>query len=212
MAEPTPRVIVSYWLGESPASPAAAFARHELWYRGGRPIDDEIRERFGHSVTRARAGGLAEWDRSPESQLALVILLDQFTRNIYRGTPEAYSGDPLALAVALRAVAAGRDRDLCVPGRIFLYHPFHHSETLVEQDRGVALLERLAQESPPEWRDYVRRSVEGFRRHRDTVARFGRFPHRNPVLGRISTPEEVAFLAADGSTYGQARGADRRPP
>jgi uncharacterized protein (DUF924 family) len=131
-----------------------------------------------------------------------VILLDQFTRNLYRGTPEAYCGDPIALAVATRALAL--DRALSIPGRIFLYHPFHHSEVIAEQNRGVALLERLEQESPPEWRGYLRRSVLGFERHRDTVARFGRFPHRNRVLGRPCTPAEVAFLEADPNAFGQA--------
>lgn len=204
MAEPTPQDILSYWLGESIETPETAEARHALWYRGGPAVDEEIRERFGQRVVEARGGALADWERSPEEMLALVVLLDQFTRNIYRGTPDAYSGDPLALAVTTRGLAAERDHALSIPGRIFLYHPFHHSERLVEQDRGVALLEGLEQESPADWRQYLGRSVEGFRRHRDTVAHFGRFPHRNRVLGRASTPEEIAFLEGSPNAYGQA--------
>lgn len=200
---PSAREIASYWLGDSTESPEKARARFELWYRGGPRVDEEIRRRFGARIAEARDGALREWEETGEGALALVILLDQFTRNIYRGTPEAYSGDALALAAAGRAVAMGSDRALSVTGRIFLYHPFHHVETLDGQNEGVRLLEVLEADSPPEWRSYVRRSVEGFGRHRDVVARFGRFPHRNRVLGRSSTAAEREFLAANPESYGQ---------
>ena len=200
------RDIVDYWLGASPEGPAAADAERERWYRGGPEVDREIRTRFAERVAEARAGRLAEWESTPEGALAVVVLLDQFTRNIYRGTAQAYCGDALALAVAGGALAIGHDRALSIPGRIFLLHPFHHSESLAEQERGVALLRSLEPLAPPAWRAYVRRAVEGFARHRDVVARFGRFPHRNRVLGRASTPEEIAYLEQEPASYGQGSG------
>ena len=203
MSAPSARDIVTYWLGDSVAGPEAADAQRELWYRGGREVDRHIEARFGEAVVRAREGELDAWVATAEGALALVILLDQFTRNIYRGSLEVYSGDALAFAIADRAVSTAIDLELPVTGRIFLYHPFHHSETLAQQNRGVALLESLEAEAASEWQAYVRRSVEGFGSHRDIVARFGRFPHRNRVLGRASTPEEEAYLDAGAETFGQ---------
>ena len=197
--------IVSYWLGDSDKSPEAALKRHDVWYRGGSKVDEDIREQFEPLVVRAREGLLAAWEASPGGALGLVILLDQFTRNLFRGTREAYSGDRLAHEIATRAVAAGGDKSLTVAGRIFLYHPFHHSEDAAEQNRGVALLETLEREAPQTWGAYVRRSIEGFGRHRDVVVRFGRFPHRNRVLRRKSTPEELIYLESDPETYGQTK-------
>ena len=205
MKERNAEQIVSYWLGDSGKSPEAALTRHEIWYRGGSQVDEEIRGRFETHICRAREGKLTDWETSPEDQLALVILLDQFTRNLFRGTAEAYSGDRLAHRIATRAVNAGRDKSLSVAGRIFLYHPFHHSEDATEQNRGVALLETLEREAPDEWGAYIRRSIEGFGRHRDVVVRFGRFPHRNRVLRRKSTPEELTYLESEPETYGQAQ-------
>lgn len=195
--------IVEYWLGTEPGSPDAAVARREVWYRGGPEVDAEIAARFGDRIEAACDGALTGWEGTPEGALALVILLDQFTRNVFRGTADVYRGDALAWQVADRAVAGGRDGALPVTGRVFLYHPFHHSESLAEQNRGVALLEAMEAGAPPEWRPYVRRCIEGFGRHRDIVARFGRFPHRNRVLGRKSTAEEMAFLEADPERFGQ---------
>ena len=203
MSDSSAQAIVAFWLGDSIQGPEAANAQRSLWYQGGPEVDVEIHERFGSSAERAREGKLVDWERSPEGVLALVILLDQFTRNIYGGTPEAYSGDQLAWTIAKRALSTGLDRALPVTGRIFLYHPFHHSELLAEQQRAVALLEALEREAPDVWRTYLRRSVEGFGGHRDVVARFGRFPHRNKVLGRPSTPEEETYLASGAETYGQ---------
>lgn len=205
MSNPNPQDIVGYWLGDSAQSAEKAESRHALWYSGGNAVDEEIRHRFLSCVLQARQGALGIWENSPEGALALVILLDQFTRNLFRGTPEAYSGDQLAQAVANRAISAGFEQKLSVPGRIFLYHPFHHSETASEQNQGVALLEVLEKEVTHQWRTYVRRSIEGFGGHRDVVVRFGRFPHRNRTLGRDSTVEELAYLESKPDTYGQTK-------
>ncbi len=195
--------INAFWLGASLESPEAAAGRKDWWYKGGPTVDDEIRSRFGGFVEEACAGGLADWQATADGAFALVLLLDQFTRNIYRNTLHAYEGDARAFEVVTGAVERGSHAALHPVSRIWLYHPFHHSEDVHEQDRGMALLESLLDEAPPDWKPYVQRSIEGWTRHRDIVARFGRFPHRNAVLGRSSTTEEEEFLKSNGESFGQ---------
>ena len=195
--------IVTFWLRDSRDDPERALARRGWWYEGGPAVDEEIRVRFGDLVPRARARELMGWRDTPDSALALVLLLDQFTRNLYRGTVEAYAGDPCAFEIVNHAIDRGLDRGLHPVAAIWLYHPFHHSERVAEQDRGLGLLGALRERADPGWRAYVERSIEGWTRHRDIVARFGRFPHRNAVLGRDSTTEELAYLAAGGRSFGQ---------
>ena len=195
--------IVAFWLGDSRDRPDRADARRGWWYEGGPAVDEAIRARFGDLVPRACARELMGWRDTPEGALALVLLLDQFTRNLYRGTVGAYAGDRCAFEVVRHAIDRRLDRDLHPVARIWLYHPFHHSEEVAEQDHGLDLLRALRQHADPDWHAYVERSIEGWTRHRDTVARFGRFPHRNAVLGRDSTAAELAHLAADGRRFGQ---------
>ena len=195
--------IVAFWLGDSRDSPDRALARRDWWYEGGPGVDEEIRARYGDLVPRACAREFMGWRDTPEGALALVLLLDQFTRNLYRGTVDAYAGDPCAFEVVNHAIDRGFDRALHPVEAIWLYHPFHHSEDVAEQDRGLGLLRALRRRADPAWPAHVERSIAGWTRHRDTVARFGRFPHRNAVLGRDSTAEELAYLAADGRTFGQ---------
>ena len=196
-------VIVAFWLSDSLDHPDRALARRDWWYAGGPAVDEEIRARFGDLVPRACARELMDWRDTPDGALALILLLDQFTRNLYRGTVEAYAGDPAAFQVVNHAIDRRFDRELHPVATIWLYHPFHHSEDVTEQDRGLVLLRDLRKRAPPEWRAYVERSIKGWTGHRDIVARFGRFPHRNAVLGRPGTTEEAAFLAADGNSFGQ---------
>ncbi len=197
--------IVEFWLGPGLESPEGASDRREWWYRGGEAVDEEIRARFGDLVPRARNGEFAHWRETPDGALAMILLLDQFTRHLYRGTPEAYCGDALSFEIVDRVIDEGRDLPLHPVARIWLYHPFHHAESVVEQNRGIALLEAMRDGAPDEWRPYVVRSIEGWGRHRDIVARFGRFPHRNEVLGRSSSEEERAFLAAGAEAFGQGQ-------
>ena len=200
--------IVTFWLSDSRDSPDRASARRGWWYRGGPEVDEEIRARFGELVLRALAGELSGWRETPDGALALVLLLDQFTRNLYRGTVEAYAGDACAFEIVNHAIDRGLDWALHPVARIWLFHPFHHREDVAEQDRGLALLRALRRDADPAWHGYVERSIRGWTRHRDIVARFGRFPHRNAVLGRDSTVREQAYMAAGGESFGQGLQAD----
>ena len=167
------------------------------WFRKDAAFDASIRERFLPDIETAIAGGFAEWasDGDPRSALARIILLDQFTRNTFRDTPRAFAGDALALEAAQSLVDSGRDKLLDRVQRSFAYLPFEHAEDLASQQRGVALFEALGRETNRE------NAAEWAVRHRDIIARFGRFPHRNRILGRESTPEEIEFLKTPGSSF-----------
>ena len=195
--------ISEFWLEQSLSSPDAAAGRRDFWYRGGDAVDKEIRERFLGLVTKACDGELTKWGRTPEGAFALILLLDQFTRNLFRNSPGAYAGDGLAFSVVSDAIDNALDLELHPVQRIWLYHPFHHSEVAAEQDRGIRLLHDIRDTASEEWHPYIERSITGWTRHRNIVARFGRFPHRNYVLGRDSTPDEAAFLETEGESFGQ---------
>ncbi len=194
----SPREIIEYWLGSAPDDFESVTQASKRWYRADKDIDAEIRTRFGAAIAEARRGVFGDWERTPDGALALVILLDQFSRNAYRGTPEAFAGDAVALAVARRAVERGFDRELGCAGRAFLYHPFEHSEDPEDQERSVLLFETLLAEAPPTWREFAAGFVPYAHSHRDVIRQYGRFPHRNEILGRGSTPREEAHLAASG--------------
>lgn len=185
--------VIEFWFG---AAGAAERGRpRKPWFQKSEAFDAEIRARFATTVEAAAAGELAAWERTPFAALALVIVLDQFPRNIFRGAARAFAADPLAQAVAGRLADRGFDAAYLVVERAFAYLPFEHAEDLAAQRRSVTLFAAL----PP---DPVRASYLDYaQRHHDIVARFGRFPHRNEVLGRASTPEEVAFLAQPGSGF-----------
>jgi uncharacterized protein (DUF924 family) len=203
MSTNTIDAINKFWLSDCLSSPEAALARKDWWYAGGVAVDDEIRSRFGDYIVRACNRQLPDWPSTAHGALAIILLLDQFTRNIYRHSTQAYRGDALALEIVKEVIANEHDVQLHPVERIWLYHPFHHAEDLKEQDRGLTLLNEIHRGAQPGWQGYVERSIEGWTRHRNIVARFGRFPHRNDVFGRASTPEEIAFLAQGGETFGQ---------
>ncbi len=192
MSDPRATEVLRFWFGEGPPD-----TPRTQWFEKNEAFDREIGERFGPLIEEALQGRLAGWAAEPETALAQIVVLDQFTRNVFRGTPRAFAGDPLALAAARAMVAAGQDRQLAPVQRVFVYLPFEHAETMQAQETSMQLFGRLAEESPRHgagWLDYARR-------HHEIVARFGRFPHRNPILGRSSTPEEAEFLTQPGSGF-----------
>lgn len=185
-----PDAVLAFWFADGPDTHRAA------WFERSDAFDAEIRDRFGALVAAARNEALAPWTNTPEGMLGLAILLDQFPRNLHRGSAEAFAADPMMLAIAREAVLARRfDLALTSTQRVFLYLPFEHSEAMADQDISVALFEGL--------RDDPRKAAPGTTieyawRHREVIRRFGRYPHRNAALGRESTPEELAWLAAGG--------------
>lgn len=189
MSDPI-RDILDFWF--LPAGHPEHGKPRDIWWKSTPEFDAEIRQRFGALLDRAVAGELSHWTDSPEGALALIILCDQFPRNIHRKSVEAYRGDATALAAARAAVARGYHATLPSALRTFFFTPFHHSEALADQEMAVALFETL---DDPEGRKYGRG-------HRDVVARFGRFPHRNEVLGRASTAAEIEYLKT-AERYGQ---------
>jgi uncharacterized protein (DUF924 family) len=164
-------------------------------------FDAEIRALFGAAVAQAQAGGFEDWRATPEGALALVILLDQMPRNIYRGNPQAFAGDARALSVAAQIVDAGFDRRFTFTQRRFTYLPFEHSEDPAVQKRALALFGALAADCAAEHNVDAAVQLIYAARHAEIIFRFGRYPHRNAVLGRASTPEEEAFLKEPLSSF-----------
>jgi uncharacterized protein (DUF924 family) len=194
----SPEDVLAFWFGPPGAPPLANVGR---WFSVDPTFDEAVRARFEGLVTRAAAGELETWRETPPDALALVVTLDQFPRNLYRGSARAFACDPAALDVSLDAQARGFDRALAPVERWFLYLPLMHAESLAHQQRSVALFEALAAEAPPAAREALASGADFARRHRDVIARFGRFPHRNRALGRASTPDEVTFLEQPGSSF-----------
>ena len=181
--------ILRFWFGD--ADPAAAIGQRPQWFTKDAGFDRATEDGFGIEIEMALAGGLREWHDSPAGTLALILLLDQFTRNVFRGTAKAFAGDTRALALARQAVASGQDRAMGIYQRLFVYLPFEHCEDMACQDASVSLIGALGDAE-------LTRYAE---RHRAIIIRFGRYPHRNAVLGRQSTIAELQFLAEPGSSF-----------
>lgn len=195
--------ILGFWFGPAPGDPAAIALKQPLWWRSDPALDDELRERFLDAWTAAARGDLDAWESEPRGALALVILLDQLSRNLRRGRPEAFAQDERARAIALAVLDRGEDRELFPPERQFLYLPFEHSENLDDQRRSVELFTRLVTDAGPDWRALTEDALHWARVHLDIIQRFGRFPHRNHVLGRPPTAEEERWLRDGGPSFGQ---------
>jgi uncharacterized protein (DUF924 family) len=183
------RDVLDFWFGDGLQS------RPE-WFRKDPAFDAQIRDRFGSLIDPALRGELTAWMQQPASALAHIVLLDQFTRNVFRDTPRAFAGDTLALQAAQDMVARGFDRRLTPRQRSFVYLPFEHAEDRAMQQESLRLFGQLADEHPE-----VADLLEWARKHQVIVERFGRFPHRNQLLGRDSTPQELAFLSEPGSRF-----------
>jgi uncharacterized protein (DUF924 family) len=199
---PPPDAVLSYWFGDATVPDVPGNDRSALWFGGGPELDADMRQRFGPLVAQAHAGGLTEWESPLLHRLALVIVLDQFSRNVYRGQAQAFAGDARAQTLVLRSLALGQDQSLPTTARVFFYMPLMHAESLALQRECVARLEALAADSPPETARRLQGNLQAAHQHRDIIERFGRFPHRNAALGRTSTAAETAFLT-DGPRFGQ---------
>lgn len=187
--------IHEFWFGDLDDNGLPASDRNALWFGASAEVDATCRKRFGNALQQAREKKLHAWTQSDRGLVALVLLLDQFSRNIHRGTAQAFAGDALALSLAQDAIAAERHLRLPAIHRVFLYLPLEHCENLAVQEQSVALFEELAQHTGhPQFDDFCRYAAA----HRDVIARFGRFPHRNTVLERESSAEERAHLAQHG--------------
>ena len=189
----SPADVLAFWFGREDDPGYGEF--RSQWFQKDGAFDREVTDRFGDLYERAAAGELDAWREEAESCLALVIVLDQFPRNMFRGDARTHTTDGKALDAAKYAIERALDRELPAFGRMFLYMPFMHAENVEDQRRSVELFERLAAE--PGGPDVVEYAVG----HREIVERFGRFPHRNAILGRETTPEEAEFLTQPGSSY-----------
>jgi uncharacterized protein (DUF924 family) len=190
------RDLLDFWFG--PPGHEQRLHHRQIWFKSTPEFDAAVGA-YAADHEAAAAGLLASWERAPESALALVMLLDQVPRNVFRSTPRAFATDPQALAAALRALDQGFDLLLPPAWRLFFYLPFEHSECLADQRRGLALIEAL----PPV--PGRRNDPDATRRHCEIIERFGRFPHRNAILGRVSTAAEAAFLGEYDNCFGQPR-------
>jgi uncharacterized protein (DUF924 family) len=203
-----PEEVLSYWFPEdfSNADPETRQRQMQRWMAGGPEVDREITERFGEVLEQARRGELDYWAETARGRLALIVVLDQFSRNVYRGSPLSYAQDDKALKLALEGIDLGMDRELSAMERFFFWLPLGHSEDLALHERSVSHAEEEAANAPSHLRARAEFGVSQARAARDVIARFGRHPHRNEILGRDSTPEELEYLRTETPPH------LRRPP
>ena len=207
IGQPSAQDLLLFWFGPRPYTAPQVQQHTRLWF--GEPsapeltpqTDELIRERYGELTLAAEQGRLTAWESSPRRRLALILLFDQFSRNIYRGSARAYAQDLDALSLTVSGMQIGADATLDPVERLFFYMPLMHAESLEVQEESVAAFRRLREEAPADLHRIFQASLDSAVEHRDIIARFGRFPHRNRVLGRESTPEEIEWLASGGSDF-----------
>ncbi|MEW6120499.1 MAG: DUF924 family protein [Pseudomonadota bacterium] len=196
-----PEHVLEFWFGSGASNAEIAARQGSLWFGKSPENDRKVADRFADTLIAARAGQLDHWAKTPHGRLALIIVFDQFPHHIHRDEALAFATDPQALGLALDALAAGEDRRLTLIERVFLYLPLEHAESLALQEQSVALYDALHREAAPDERELFASFLDYARRHRDVVAHFGRFPHRNAILGRASTPGEIEFLKQPGARF-----------
>lgn len=203
---PRAAAILDFWFGplDSAGLPGKEYQRR--WFTADEALDAEIRARFEPDLRNAASGRLQRWQQEPRSALALAILCDQFSRNMYRGTPRAFLFDERARAVSEHALAQGFDEQLWPIERVFLFMPLEHAEDAGLQAESVRRFSALVEQVPPEQRELFQEFLAHAEAHRRVIERFGRFPHRNAVLDRESTAEERMFLEEGATAWGQAQG------
>ena len=194
--------ILDFWFDGALNNSDAAVARVSTWFKQSDDFDAKISDRFADLPQAARLGRLNHWAHSCEGTLAMILVLDQFPRNLFRDSPGAFAYDALALSHAEKAIEQQYDRQLHPLAASFMYLPFEHAEHLPTQNRSVALFEDLLKHAPADLYPIFEQFVDYAHSHRQVIKRFGRFPHRNTVLGRSPTKEELDYLASGGETYG----------
>lgn len=195
--------ILAFWFQEKDLTAPQIDGRMDVWFSENPAFDDLVREQFAEDIEAASAGRLDHWSRTAPGRLALILLLDQFRRNIYRHTPKAYEFDSKALKLCIEGAMEKIDSKLPPIQRVFFYMPLQHAESRKVQEKSVAIFERLATAVSPTYSETFMTVAHFAELHRDIIEQFGRFPHRNAVLGRKNTPEEEQYLAGDAPSFGQ---------
>lgn len=195
--------ILDFWFKEHELTAPQIDGRMDTWFSEDSVFDAEVAEEFSNDVEEAREGKLNHWAHKPPGRLALILVLDQFHRNIYRGKPEAFAGDKAALRLCVEGAMEKKDMGLSPIERVFFYMPLQHAESRKVQSKSVQIFKKLSSAVSPTYRETFETVAQFAELHADIVQRFGRFPHRNAVLGRANTPEEDEYLAGDAPDFGQ---------
>ena len=195
--------VLDFWFCDSELNSPQLDSRMDRWFGAHDELDEQIRQDFGELVERATAGQLDDWKETPHGRLALIILLDQFRRNVYRGKADAFTHDKTALRIAIEGTMAGDHKQLDSVERMFFFMPLQHAESLKIQEKSVGIFNALARAGPGTLHETFLAAAQFAELHRDIVAEFGRFPHRNAVLGRPNSSAEAAYLSNDGPSFGQ---------
>lgn len=195
--------ILTFWFKEKELSAPQIDARLDVWFGDDPDFDAAIKREFADDVERASAGELKHWGRDPRGRLALILLLDQFRRNIYRGKPEAFEKDKSALKLTIQGATAKMDQELSPVEKLFFYMPLQHSESLKVQKKSCEIYRHLARTVSATYKETFETAAQFAELHADIIEKFGRFPHRNRMLGRENTPEEEEYLAGDAPSFGQ---------
>jgi uncharacterized protein (DUF924 family) len=196
--------VLSFWFKEKSLSAPQIDGRMDLWFGEDPLFDEEIAREFSEDVELASTGKLAHWGHKPRGRLALIILLDQFRRNIYRNQPEAFAMDKDALKLCVEGAMEKKDKGLTPIQRVFFYMPLQHAESRKVQDKSCSIFNKLAEAVSPTYKETFETIAQFAELHSDIVQKFGRFPHRNALLQRKNTPEEDEYLAGDVPTFGQS--------
>ncbi len=202
MKQAEPAEVLTFWLGDDWPNRWPDAATCKRWFKASKADDAQMREHFGITILKAINGDLKEWEVEPASRLALILLLDQFTRNVYRGSDRAFSGDARAQSLVQSGLAEKMEQSLPLAGQMFFLMPLMHAEDLALQQQSVSRFEALHASAPAARKANLASSLRYAHDHLDVIQRFGRFPHRNAALERTSTDEELAFLET-ASRYGQ---------
>jgi len=203
MNNPDIQKILDFWFSDSELDSPQLDSRMDRWFGANDELDEQIRREFGALIDLAQAGQLDEWANTPRGRLALIILLDQFARNVYRGTAQAFLHDKKALKLAIEGTLTGDHKKLNAVERMFFFMPLQHAESLKIQEKSVSVFNALAKTVPGTLHETFLMTAQFAELHRDIVAEFGRFPHRNAVLGRPNSSAETAYLSGENPSFGQ---------